>query len=160
MTETKSGSSQDELCLIEMAEKKGLAKLVARDATTMTIEVLGETEKYDVVKVFEFSSERKMMSVIVKNHKSDQHYVFAKGASDSLCTKLEQRTSSAEADMNLANNFASEGLRVLAFGAREIDCATVDLNSADAVSRVESGLTLVGITAVEDLLQDNVANCI
>lgn len=89
MTETKSGSSQDELCLIEMVEKKRLAKLVARDATTMTIEVLGETETYDVVKVFEFSSERKMMSVVVKNQKSDEHYIFAKGASDSLCTRLE-----------------------------------------------------------------------
>lgn len=66
-TEQKSGSSQDELCLLEMVEKKGLAKLLKRDATSVTIEVMGEVETYDVIKVIEFSSERKMMSVVMKH---------------------------------------------------------------------------------------------
>ena len=39
--EQKSGASQDELCLIEMVEEKGLAKLVSRDATSITIEIMG-----------------------------------------------------------------------------------------------------------------------
>ena len=67
MVEQKSGASQDELCLIQMVEEKGLARLVARDATTITIEVMGATEVYNVIKVYEFSSERKMMSVVVEN---------------------------------------------------------------------------------------------
>ena len=50
-----------------MVEDKGLARLVARDATTFTIEVMGATEVYNIVKVYEFSSERKMMSVVVES---------------------------------------------------------------------------------------------
>ena len=65
--QTKSGASVDEICLLEMAEAKNLAKLVARDTETVTVQILGELERYQYVKVFEFSSERKMMSVVVKN---------------------------------------------------------------------------------------------
>ena len=50
-----------------MVENKGIAKLVARDATSITIEVMGATETYDIIKVFEFTSERKMMTIIVRD---------------------------------------------------------------------------------------------
>ena len=53
-----------------MVEDKGLGKLVARDATSITIDILGEREVYDVIKVFEFTSERKMMSIIMKNRET------------------------------------------------------------------------------------------
>ena len=53
-----------------MVEEKGLAKLVARDATSITIDVLGEREVYDTIKVYEFTSERKMMSVIMRNRET------------------------------------------------------------------------------------------
>lgn len=55
-----------------MVEAKGLAKLVARDATSMTVDILGTKEVYDIVKVNEFSSDRKMMSVVVRNRKSQR----------------------------------------------------------------------------------------
>ena len=61
-------------------------------------------------------------------------------------------------DLDLANQFAAEGLRVLAFGTRNISGQT---NFEEAtVEQVESELNLVGITAVEDLLQDDVKRCI
>ena len=53
-----------------MVENKGIAKLVARDATSITIEVMGVTETYDIIKVFEFTSERKMMTIIVRDQQS------------------------------------------------------------------------------------------
>ena len=56
--------------MLEAVESKGLARLVARDATSMTIEVLGQTETYNIEKVFEFSSERKMMSVVARDKAS------------------------------------------------------------------------------------------
>ena len=65
--QSKSGSSIDELCLLEMVEEKNLAKFLARDTQTITVEILGELERYSYVKMYEFSSERKMMSVVVKN---------------------------------------------------------------------------------------------
>ena len=76
------------MCLIEMVEEKGLARLVARDATTITIEILGATEVYQIVKVNEFTSERKMMSIVVRNTETQKQQVYAKGASDSMSTHL------------------------------------------------------------------------
>lgn len=73
-----------------MVESKKLAKLISRDAHTMTVEVMGETEQYDVLKVIEFSSDRKMMTVVVRNCQSKQVLVFSKGASDSMMKKLRQ----------------------------------------------------------------------
>ena len=54
-----------------MVEKRGLARLVSREATSMTIEIQGVLEVYDVLKVHEFTSDRKMMSIIVKERASD-----------------------------------------------------------------------------------------
>ena len=96
-TQQRSGASQDELCLLEMVEDKGIAKLLARDATTMTIEVMGMTEKYDIVKVVEFTSERKMMSVVVRDQRSQDLFVLSKGASDSMLTRLSNTISDQDA---------------------------------------------------------------
>ena len=71
-----------------MVEKKNLAKLVSRDATSMTIEIMGVTETHDIVKVNEFTSERKMMSVVAKDRDTGETSVYAKGASDSMSTRL------------------------------------------------------------------------
>ena len=59
--------------------------------------------------------------------------------------------------------FASKGLRTLVFGYKEMkDISIQGIESWDDVqiSEVESDLTLVGVTGVEDLLQENVARCI
>ena len=83
--------------------------------------------------------------------------VFAKGASDSMATRLVE-TDSNPPDLPLADKFAGEGLRTLAFGFKTLE-QEVNFESATAIE-VETNLTLVGITAVEDLLQDDVASCI
>lgn len=56
----------------------------------MTVDVMGETEQYDVLKVIEFSSDRKMMTVVVRNCQSKEVLVFSKGASDSMVKKLRE----------------------------------------------------------------------
>jgi len=138
---------------LEVVERRGLARLVARQATSITIEVLGLTETYDIFKVFEFSSERRMMSVVVRNRLTRKVHVFSKGAPDSLNARLGPNSASGAADLKLANQFAAEGLRVLAFGTRlyagdEKEGPREEVGAAD----VESDLSLVGVTAVEDLL--------
>jgi magnesium-transporting ATPase (P-type) len=49
-----------------MAANAGFSKFVSRDSNTVTIEVNGTEEKYEILKVNEFSSDRKRMSVIAK----------------------------------------------------------------------------------------------
>lgn len=73
-----------------MVGSKNLARLISRDAHTMTVDVMGETEQYDVLKVIEFSSDRKMMTVVVRNCQSKEVLVFSKGASDSMVKKLRE----------------------------------------------------------------------
>ena len=142
-----------------MVETKGLAKLVSRDATSITVEVLGVKEIYDTIKVLEFTSERKMMSVIMRNRESGETQVFAKGASDSMATRLVEGGDSSP-DLPLADKFAGEGLRTLSFSLRKIDESEgMDFDTC-TTDQVEANLNLVGITAVEDLLQDDVAECI
>ena len=79
-----SGTSIDEICLLEMVEQKNLAKFIARDSQTITVEILGELERYSYVKMNEFTSERKMMSVIVKNVQTEEMFLFAKGSDSAI----------------------------------------------------------------------------
>ena len=90
--------------------------------------------------------------------------VFCKGASDQLSSKqvkqddLTSKDARKSTDLLLADEFAAEGLRVLAFGYR----TAIDLQDIEnsPVKTIESDLTILGITAVEDLLQDDVKECI
>ena len=60
-----SGASVDEICLLEIVEEKNLARFVKRDTQCITVEILGELERYNYIKNYEFTSERKMMSMVV-----------------------------------------------------------------------------------------------
>jgi len=44
----------------------------------------GREEEYKILKVFEFTSDRKMMSVIVKRVTDGKYFVFTKGADDKV----------------------------------------------------------------------------
>lgn len=63
----------------------------------------------------------------------------------------------------LANmeEMAGIGLRTLLFGMKELtegDVSGIETN--DDPTSFETGLTLLGVTGIEDLLQDNVAKCV
>ena len=63
-----TGPSQDELCLLEMAEaknSKAIGRFIDRDSATFTIEIDGRIETYKNIKFFDFDSARKMMTRIV-----------------------------------------------------------------------------------------------
>lgn len=59
------------------------------------------------------------------------------------------------------DEYAAEGLRTLMFAKKEI-ANVVDANSLKEgdESMLEEDLTLLGVTGLEDLLQDNAADCI
>ena len=81
-----------------------------------------------------------------------------------MSTKLSVQASNdptAQKDLKLADEFATEGLRVLAFGMRKMENADEIANIEQATaSSIETDLELLGITAVEDLLQEDVSSCI
>lgn len=74
--------------MIKALTEAGLGQLNARDQNTYTIEVFGIQESYKLIKTIEFTSDRKMMSVVMENLDSHNFYVFSKGADISVLSCL------------------------------------------------------------------------
>ncbi|XP_062539523.1 phospholipid-transporting ATPase IF isoform X2 [Armigeres subalbatus] len=182
-------SSPDEKALVEACAKMGLV-FVGDEADVLHIKlrescvkrnvksVHGEVAREAVVKyqrlaVLEFTSDRKRMSVIIKDAQG-QIWVYTKGAESHvlpLCTKTASGlTISTQRHIN---EFAKQGLRTLAVARRRLtqveysnfrnELIHANNSLTDRVARVEecqrkieTGLELLGATAVEDALQDDV----
>ena len=61
---TYNGPSVDEVCLLEMCADSGMGKFETRDASNYDVTINGQAEKWQLLKVFEFTSERKAMSAV------------------------------------------------------------------------------------------------
>lgn len=148
------------------------------DTELMGVQDSIDDENNDIVQfkrlqVLEFTSDRKRMSVIVMD-KSGQIWLYTKGAESHVLPLCN--TKSAHVSMvtqKHINDFAKEGLRTLAIARRkltkpefinflnELNEANTSLtNRTEKVEacqrKIESGLDLLGATAVEDALQDDV----
>ncbi len=101
-------------------------------------------EQYTRVAEIPFSSERKMMTVIIKDSKGG-YIVLTKGALDRLPfnqTSLENKKSIQK----LHDSFADDALRVIALGIKHIDA----LPSEDELESVERDLEFFGIIGLID----------
>ena len=129
----------------------------------------GVETMFTILHVLQFDSERKCMSVIVRN-KDDQILLFCKGADNVITGKLRYETENLVKTLEHVKQYAEDGLRVLMIGYKEIseeeyECWKTEYSKAetaledrsqlvmDCMNKVESGLTMLGVTAVEDRLQ-------
>ena len=109
------------------------------------------------------------MSVIVRNNE-DQILLFCKGADNIITGKLKNETEKLVETLGHVKQYAEDGLRVLMIAYKEIseeeykywkaeyskaETAIEDRSQLvmDCMNQVESGLTMLGVTAVEDRLQ-------
>ena len=135
----------------------------------------GEQYTYNILHVLEYTSERKRMSVIVKTVSDGKIKVFTKGADNVISTRLASsngKTHLNTVDKNLLR-FAKKGLRTLMIAYRELNENVYNkfeevyksamnhplekemlLNKA--ADLIEKDLILLGATAIEDQLQDNI----
>lgn len=121
--------------------------------------------------VLEFDSNRKRMSIIVRNLKTNEIVLYCKGADSSIMVKSVCKTSSLYE--NCIQSFAEKGWRtlVLAFKVLNkneyenysslIENAYTDILNKDeklsaAYELIESNLNIIGVTSVEDRLQEDV----
>lgn len=130
------------------------------------------TESYAILANFPFSSDTKRMGIVVRHKASGRIIFYLKGAETVMKNKVRpnQRVVIDESCDNLAN----EGLRTLVVSQKLLseeffadwqsryDKARADLNDrekrvAECVEELESETELLGVTGVEDKLQDNVA---
>mmetsp|Transcript_32846 Transcript_32846/g.50197 ORF Transcript_32846/g.50197 Transcript_32846/m.50197 type:complete len:241 (+) Transcript_32846:953-1675(+) len=114
-----TGASQDELVLIEHAEKELGGKLLSRDKEQIEIEIEGVKEQYRVLKVHHFTSDRRMMSITVSCNGRTLN--FGKGADQAILAKVGRQGEEDSKLISELQNFASQGLRTLMFACAELE---------------------------------------
>ena len=107
---------------------------------------------YSVIHQYPFDSDRKLMSVIIRN--KGQYIVITKGAMDSLlpnCLDINKEK------IYIANErMANDAMRVLALGIKRINT----FSELDDISKIESNLHFIGLIGMIDPPKEGVKEAI
>lgn len=161
-------SSPDEVALVKGAMKHGFTFLGLENKRMKIRNRQNNVELYDLLHVLNFDPVRRRMSVIVRT-KSGETLLFCKGADSSIFPRVRQD----EVDrirMHVERN-AMEGYRTLCVAYKQLspeEFAVADAGLRDArlalqdreeklmavYNQVETSMSLIGATAVEDRLQE------
>ena len=183
-------SSPDEQSIVAAARETGYA-LLSNELSVMTIQVKQpystanpDIQSYQLLHVIEFTSQRKRMTTIYR-YPNGRIVLLCKGADSIILSRLSKSRENSKnpADAQYAaftkaaeehiRQFASEGLRTLAYGKRELSQEEYDTWAAkyneactaivnrqqkmdEVADEIETNLLLLGGTAIEDKLQDGV----
>jgi len=167
---TYQASSPDEVAIVRWTESVGLA-LIARDRISMSLRAKdGSVLSFDILEVFPFTSESKRMGIVIRERSTGELMFYQKGA-DVVMARIVAQNDWLEEE---CGNMAREGLRTLvvarkrlteqSYGAfeRAYKAARIQVDNrneamARAVSEhLEQQLELLGLTGVEDKLQEDV----
>ncbi|KAM4706764.1 phospholipid-transporting ATPase IK [Discoglossus pictus] len=166
-------ASPDEEALVTAARNFGYV-LISRTQDTITTSELGEKRTYKVLAMLDFSSVRKRMSILVRDP-SGKIKLYTKGADDVILPRLHQ--SCDDINEHALQVFAEETLRTLCLAYKEVTdsqytqwikkyytCSVSLQNRCESLDMVyeemETGLELLGATAIEDKLQTGVPETI
>lgn len=133
---------------------------------------MGDLREYEILDTLEFDSTRKRMSVIVRDLQTNRITLYCKGAEAFIIKKCIR--GNFQQCLSDIEKFGEQGWRTLALSYKDLSESDYQniksvLNSAynnimnreeliaDAFDTIESDLTLIGSTAVEDKLQEDVA---
>ena len=174
-----SAASPDELALVNAAKQLGVEFKDIDSDNNLIITVHGKMQKYKKLDVCEFNSTRKRMSVIFED--PDGTIVLrCKGADSVIAERLSaasKRDPVYLKNTEFVETVACDGLRTLFLAEKVLDKGTFNtwyekkkeaMNVVDgreaAVMKVdeeiEKEMELIGTTAIEDKLQDQVADAI
>ncbi len=128
------------------------ALIVAGLRADINIDELKEGEK----RIYEipFSSERKMMSVVVQVDNSSDYYLYTKGAPEIILPRCNLSPVNSTPGVE-AGEMAAEGLRPLAIAFRKLSKNEVK-NALEKNILEEEGLTYLGIFGMQDPLRPEV----
>ncbi|KAI3784286.1 hypothetical protein L1987_43383 [Smallanthus sonchifolius] len=171
------GESPDEQALVYAAAAYGFM-LIERTSGHIVIDIQGERQRFNVLGMHEFDSDRKRMSVILGFPDSTVK-VFVKGADTSMFKIIDESLNldvvrATEAHLH---SYSSIGLRTLVVGMRALSVSEFDtwqtayeiastalMGRAGLLRKVainlENNLSLLGASAIEDRLQKGVPEAI
>ncbi|KAI9287315.1 protein transporter [Umbelopsis sp. AD052] len=166
-------SSPDEVAIVKWTEQIGVA-LTFRDIREIHLRIAssGDIHEFEVLQVFPFTSESKRMGIIVRDKLTNEITFYQKGA-DVVMSRIVQYNDWLDEE---CGNMAREGLRTLVVAKKrlseeayedfrqryhEAETSIHDRNTRKqevVEGCLESDLELLGLTGVEDKLQDGVRN--
>ena len=171
------GENPDEIVLVDSASRMGFS-YVGGDQTVANLRIKNKDMKFEILEIFKFSSDRGMMSVIVK--RKGKMFLYCKGGDKKLKAIMGTNQFCLEKTEEKSKLLALKGLRVLWIGFKEIteeDYQKWQNNYRDKIKNIqeeeeryqfqkkewanlERGLVILGCTAVEDKLADEVPESI
>ena len=177
------GISPDEVALVSMADELGYTFL-SRENDKIIIEIYDydkeekELREFQILKKFDFTSERQCSSIIVRDLKTDKIFLYIKGSDRKIIQGIDSFSKKyiLETTKEHVDQFAHQGLRTLCYSYKVLEqseyniwlkdyedvkyMATKDksLNSEldKIIDKIESNTILLGATALEDKLQERV----
>ncbi|KPV72527.1 uncharacterized protein RHOBADRAFT_55632 [Rhodotorula graminis WP1] len=169
--------SPDEAALVAAARDAGFAFL-HRNNHEITLDVMGQPERYVPLRTLAFNSARKRMSTLVRTP-DNRVLLICKGADSVILQRLRDDHDQGviERTSKQLEDFANAGLRTLLISSRYLTddefvgwskrydqaCAAID-DREDEIERacelIEHDLTILGATALEDKLQAGVPEAI
>ncbi|KAI1891681.1 hypothetical protein AGOR_G00146280 [Albula goreensis] len=181
MSEWKDGTlvyqaaSPDEEALVGAARELGWVFL-SRTRDSLTVSELGHTRQYQLLALLDFTSQRRRMSVLVRDPEG-RLKLYCKGADIVILERLQKNCAHLESTERALEVYAQGCLRTLCVAARSVQeglwdewnlaltQAAMEMHRRDNIleqvyNSMESELTLVGVTAIEDRLQDGVPQTI
>lgn len=165
-------ASPDELAIVKWTATVGLS-LIGRDRQSLKLQRgANDFVDYDILHTFPFTSETKRMGIVVHERRAGQQcLVFYQKGADSVMSSIVAPSDWLEEEIG---NMAREGLRTLVVGRKllsegsyrtflkEYEAASLTMTDRDAnmlkvvSAHLEHNLELLGLTGVEDKLQDEV----
>ncbi|NXQ79748.1 AT8B3 ATPase, partial [Nyctibius grandis] len=168
-------ASPDEEALVLAARNLGYVFL-ARTQDTITLSELGMKRTYKVLAMLDFNSDRKRMSVLVRDPQGTIR-LYTKGADTVILERLQRRGPNETFTEMALDRFAEETLRTLCLASKEVseaeysewsrrhrEASVLLQDRARELDKLyeemEQNLQLLGATAIEDKLQDGVPETI
>ncbi len=172
---TYQASSPDEVALVKFAVTLNMRLVGRTDKEIKLTDAADNTEEFEVLANFPFSSDTKRMGIILKNKKHGHIIYYLKGAENVMMRFVKDEYVNYIAEN--AENLATKGLRTLVLSQKlipqdyfdkwnkEYEEAKTSMEDrqqkiADVVSKLENNMDFLCVTGVEDLLQDDVATTI
>ncbi|XP_063428807.1 phospholipid-transporting ATPase IF-like isoform X5 [Mytilus trossulus] len=166
-------SSPDEKAFVEACRRYAIIFHGLKDGM-LEITFKGKMKRYQQLHVLEFDPTRKRMSVIIKNEEGEV-YLLCKGAESAILDRVID--GEKQITLQHVNEFATFGLRTLVLAQRKLsekDIALFDdklqeartslQNREEKLDEVfdfmENELHVLGATAIEDKLQEDVPKTI
>ncbi|XP_039482821.1 phospholipid-transporting ATPase VA isoform X2 [Drosophila santomea] len=176
--------SPDELALVNAAYSYDCCLLNRSPNQILVSMPMAEaTREYEILKVLPFDSSRKCMSIVVRQIGTQEIVLYTKGADSSImpvlvpCSHNSPEGILREQTQQQLDRYAREGLRILVMAKRTLNSADYtdwwarhqeiemslenrERRLRDSFAKLESNLTLLGATGIEDRLQDGVPETI